>query len=217
MDTSKTAHQEWVARRIMAVRESFSAFDALMERGIDTIPDDSTPTQISCPFHGQDNRPSARFYPRSGGKHDYVRCFKCRENWDSIALYGKFQGLRFMDALVELERRFHLKIPKRPEGPEIVEPTDRGSSYVSDKWADTPRMIAMLEAKLLRIRDKCNLTDFIKFCRVLDAIDWDYEKIQKTVPEMTAALRKLMDRMDEVAMLPEDLVFSDEDRPDLPS
>jgi len=214
METTKTVHQEWVARRIMAVRERFSAYDALMERGVDSIPDDTTPTQIQCPFHGADNRPSARYYPRSGGKHDYVRCFKCRENWDSISLLSKYQGLRFMDALVALERRFHIQIPKRPEGPEIVEPAERGSQYVSDKWADTPRMISMMETKLLRIRDKCNLTDYIKFCRVLDAIDWDYEKIQKTVPAMTQALRKLMERMDEVANLPDDLAFYDEDRPD---
>jgi hypothetical protein len=200
--------KEWIQRRVAAVRENYTAYQALIEKGVE-LPDDSTPFQVSCPFHGQDNRPSARYYPREGGKHDYLRCFKCRENWDCINLLAKFNGLRFMDALADLERRYHIKIPKKPDAPEIVEPTDRSSTYVSDQWQDVPRMLKLLEGKLARLKPKCSFTDFVKFCRVLDVVEWDFNKINKSLPAMSDILKKLLARMDEVMQLPDDLSFSD--------
>lgn len=205
MELERTSLQEWIQKRASAVRQAYTAFDALIEKGVDAVPDDTTPTQIPCPFHGADNKPSARYYPRAGGRGDYVRCYKCRENWDSINLFAKFRGLRFMDALAELERRFRIKIPRRPEGPEIVEPTERKADYQSDKWADVPRVAALCEAKLLRIRDKCGMSDYVKFCRVIDAVSYDFDRAQKASPEMSGALRKLMAMMDDVSALPDDL------------
>lgn len=199
--------REWISRRVAAVRETYSAFSCLTEKGIE-LPDESTPFQVSCPFHGADNRPSARYYPREGGKHDYLRCFKCRENWDCINLLAKFNGLRFMDALQDLERRFHIKIPKKPDAPEIVEPTERDSNYVSDQWQDVPRMLKLLEGKLARVKPKCSLTDYVKFCRVLDAVEWDFNKVNKSTPAMADILKKLLGKMDEVMALPDDLAFS---------
>jgi hypothetical protein len=193
---------QWIQRRVAAVREVYSAYQCLTERGVE-LPDESTPFQVSCPFHGADARPSARYYPRSGGKHDYLRCFKCRENWDCINLISKFNGLRFIDALADLERRFHIKIPRRPEGPEIVAPVDRESGYVSDQWKDVPRMLGLLESKLARIRDKASLHDYIKFCRVLDAVQWDFDKVNQSTPAMADILRKTVDKMDEVMSLPD--------------
>src|SRR5271170_6588749 len=132
--------KEWIQRRVAAVREVYSAYQFLTEHGVE-LPDESTAFQTNCLFHGADNRPSARYYPREGGRYDYLRCFKCRENWDCINLLAKFNGLRFMEALQDLERRFHIKIPRRPEAPEIVEPIDRDSNYVSDQWQDVPRVL----------------------------------------------------------------------------
>jgi len=204
MELEKTSFQEWIKARANAVRAVYSTFDCLNENGHgEEIPDETTPVQIQCAFHGADRKPSARYYPRSGTRHDYVRCYKCRENWDSINLYAKFRGARFMDALAELERRFKIHVLRRPEGPEIVEPADRGAAYVSDKWSEVPRVTAILEAKLLRVRDRCGMTDYVKFCRVIDAVTWDFDKLQKATPEMAAALKKVMDRMDEAATLPE--------------
>jgi len=199
-DESKTVVQEWVARRVAAVRDVYSTFDVLMERGIQEVPDKSTPMQISCPFHGPDNKPSARFYPAGSGRsYDIVRCFKCKENWDCINFYAKFKGLKFMDALVELERRFRIRVPRRPEAPEFTEPVDRGANYISDKWEDVPRTLTLLESKLTRVRDKVPLSDFVKFCRVLDVVQYDLDKASgKQNPEMVKVLKKLREAMNSV-------------------
>ena len=200
-ELSKKLLQDWVRRRAAAVREKYSAFDAAIEIGVEGISDDQTPTQIFCPFHHNTSTMAARYYPPSGHRGGYIRCYTCKENWDSINIIAKARGKRFMDALQELERRYRIHVPKRPEAPEYVEPTERGAAYESDKWADIPRVLDLLEAKLLRLRDQCGMPDYVKFCRVLDAVSYDFDKTAKATPEMSAVLRKLMSRMDEVKYL----------------
>lgn len=200
----RTATSEWIARRAAAVRSVYSAFDVLMERGYsEHLTDSSTPVQLGCPFHGADNRPSARYYPRTGIRSDYVRCFKCNENWDSVNLVAKFSGVRFMDALAALERRFGIRVPRRPEDSPISDPAERGSGYVSDQWRDVPRMLSLLESKVVRARDRCGMEDYVRFCRVLDAVAYDYDKSGAPTPDMVAILHKLRDRVDEVVSVSE--------------
>jgi hypothetical protein len=122
-----------------------------------------------------------------------------------------------MDALTELERRFRIKIPRKPEGPTIVDPVDRGSSYVSDKWHDVPRVLALLEQKLLRIRDKCAMVDYVKFCRVIDAIRYDFDKTEKVTPDMVAVLRRAGSMMDDVAAILDNVGLLEVDGNDLPA
>src|SRR5690606_24383989 len=87
-----------------------------------------------------------------------------------------FRGLEWYEALKDLERRFQIKLPKRPDGQEIKEPIPKTSiKYESEQWGDTEKMLTLLEKKLLRIREKSSLIEYTKFCRVLDTVKWDYE------------------------------------------
>jgi len=195
----QTAHQEWINNRIKAVSSRFSVYDVLVENGIE-LADQFTDLQISCPFH-KDQKPSARYYGSGGG---HFHCYSCKTHANnSIALYGKFRSIDFMPALKELERRFGIKIPRQPDIPGYEEPTDKISAeYKSDAWADIPRILALLEKKLLRLRDKAPLVDYIKFCRVLDVVQWDFDKNQsKATPAMIQILEKLRNKMDEMANL----------------
>lgn len=212
MELETTSHQEWIKLRANAVRHVYTAFSCVNEFGHgEMLVDENTAIQTACFFHGADNRPSARYYPRTGGRSDYVRCFKCGENWDSINLYAKFRGLRFMDALTDLERRFRIKIPRRPEGPEIIEPSERKSNYESDKWRDIPRVLTILERKLLSARDKCSMSDYVKFCRLIDSVRYDNDKTQASTPDMVAALLKAMGMIDDIISLPENFGMIDVD------
>lgn len=215
VESKKTSLQEWISRRTAAVRDVYSAYQCLTENGVE-LPDEDLAYQISCvlPTHGADTKPSSRYYPRSGTKHDHFFCFKCRVQLDSISLFSRFHNIKFMEGLATLEKRFRIKIPKKPDGPTIIEPVDRDSNYISTEWSDVPRVLAMMEKKLLRIRNKVSQPDFIKFCRVLDAIDFDFEKIGKPIPQIVDGLRMTMTRMDEVASLP-DILNDSEVLPDV--
>lgn len=195
-----TAHQDWIRRRKAAVLEKYSAYDALMEFGHgDQLVDPDTPVQIFCCFHDNKNTPAARYYPRTGSRSPYVHCYgSCKASWDGVSMLMKFKGLEFMEALKELERRFHIRVPQRPEE-SIPEPKDRSSSlYESESWADVPRVIVLLEKKLPGLRDAVSMQDYVRFCRVLDAVQWDLDAAKGQQSQgMVAALAKLRQMMDE--------------------
>lgn len=172
-----TAIQEWIRRRADAVRKSYSAFDCMVEHGqAEMLVDPTTPVQVFCPFHGNVNTPAARYYPSLGGRSDYVRCYRCKESWDCLNLYMKFQGLDFMESLKRLERRYGIRIPQKPEVADFAEPIDKSSSnYVSPAWRDVPRVMTILEKKMLRLREAIPLPEYVKFCRVLDSVQWDLD------------------------------------------
>ena len=104
-----------------------------------------------------------------------------------------------MEALSALERRFGVKVPKRPEGVPIA-PSDRGDGYVSEAWGDVPRVLVILEGKLKRLRDKCGMAEYVKYCRLLDAVQWDFDVLGKPTPEMVAVLMKAAAAMDDAAV-----------------
>lgn len=46
---------------------------------------DKKPCQISCPFHGQDSRPSARVYPDTNS----FRCYYCSRSWGPVTFWAQ--------------------------------------------------------------------------------------------------------------------------------
>ena len=210
----KTEFQEWIERRVESVRQKYTTYQCLIENGFsDVLGDEASAVQISCPLpeHGPDRRPSARYYP-SGGRRDYdhVHCFKCKASLDAINLYSRLKGQKFMDALSALERRFGIKLPRKPEPLPIAAPINKDANFVSEKWSDIPAVLTLLENKLKRIRDRCSLIDYVKFCRVIDVIQWDYERIRKATPEMATILSRCMQMMDN-CMVANDLTLQDDD------
>ena len=71
----------------------------------------------------------------------------------------------------------------------------KDGAYTSEAWSDVPRVLELMEAKLLRLRDKVPMMDFVKFCRLLDAVRWDFDKGMPKEP-MVMALAKARDLMD---------------------
>jgi len=188
--------KDWIKRRVEAVFKVYTVFQCLTEHGVELV-DPATPLQISCNFHGADQKPSARYYPSTSGR-DHFHCFTCKLHLNAIDLFARFEGKDFMEALKELERRNKISVPRVPDAASYAEPLDRGSEYQSEAWADIPRVLNTLESKLIRVRNKVPLSDFVKWCRVMDLILWDFEKSQgKATPEMAKTLSKLRNLMDE--------------------
>jgi len=194
-----TTAQEWIRRRADAVRAKYTAYACLHEHGHgEHLVDEDTPISIFCPFHGNVNTMAARYYPASGRKSDYVRCFRCHENWDCLNLHMKFKGQTFMEALRELERRFRIQVERQPEEAEPEPVVDKSSSnYVSEAWSDVPRVLFMLEERLGRMRETASLHEFVRFCRVLDSVSYDLDRAKgEQTQEMVEVLAALRARMD---------------------
>ncbi len=207
-----TSAQDWIRARADAVRKKYAAFQCLHEHGHgEHLVDDETPVSIFCPYHANVNTMAARYYPASGRKPDYVRCFRCHENWDALNLYLKFKGLPFMDALRELERRFNIKVDRRPEEQALEPLVDKSSSkYESEAWGDVPRVLLMLEEKLGRLRDRASLHEFVRFCRVLDSVSYDLNRAKgEQTDEMVEVLGRLREKMD-LSLAAEMVVIEDD-------
>lgn len=188
-----TSEQEWYKRRVEAVEKVYGAYDVLTEHGVE-IPDRAMNLQLACPFHGPDNRPSARYYGATNQEH--FHCYACKVHETSIGLLAKFKNIKYNEALVQLERRFGIKVPRKPEE-SITESVEKSSHYESEAWKNIPRVLDLLEKKLMRLRDKASMIDFIKFCRVLDTVKWDYDHNGNvSTPPMISILDKLRKLMD---------------------
>ena len=48
-------------------------------------PTRAKPSQISCPFHGDDTHPSARVYPDD----NFFRCYFCSKSWDVVSYWAQ--------------------------------------------------------------------------------------------------------------------------------
>lgn len=112
------AQREWFRQRAAAIHSRVSAYDVLAAHGIRlSQASDDREEQFSCPFHGEDRKPSARIYPARESNPSHVWCFVCQESgWDAIGLWRKFNNLTFGQALARLEREFGLSTPEAPQG-----------------------------------------------------------------------------------------------------
>jgi len=120
--------KQWFRQRVGAIHETVSVYDALRHHGVDLQQaTDDREEQFSCPFHGEDNKPSARVYPTRDDSHSHAWCFVCQEpGWDAIGLWQKFNNITFGQALRRIEQEFGLETPERADG--SFEPNQRADN-----------------------------------------------------------------------------------------
>jgi hypothetical protein len=72
-------------------------------------------TQLRCPFHGKDNKPSARFYRETQS----LFCWVCYKRWDVVAFVMEKENINFSYALKFLIKRYKLDVSSIPDEPEF--------------------------------------------------------------------------------------------------
>jgi len=166
------AIRDWYKLRVGNIRRHVSAADVLMRNGVTLRRNGVHAEQISCPFHGKDNHPSAKYFPDEGDSHSHVWCFVCHENWDVIALWKKFTGTeRFTEILRQLERDFGLTPPEPP----LTVPRDDEPS--SDPAAEAVRrLFDVCENRLREYRDSFEMAQHLKLGSILDHTRFHLER-----------------------------------------
>lgn len=101
---------EWYDERKRRVKESVQVHDLLRGIGV-SLRHEDRPEQISCPFHGQDDDPSARVFPSTPDEPSHLWCYVCMENWDVIGLQMRITGQTFSEALAALESGYSVERP----------------------------------------------------------------------------------------------------------
>lgn len=209
MDRDDPLYKEWFRSRVNTARSVYSAYRVLEENSSEEeLPDESSSFQRKCDFHGPDNKPSSRYYPREGRKHDRVICFKCKETWDSVALFGKFNGKSYSEALRIIEKRFHIKVSDKPE-PVFSTLHKLPDDYISSAWNDVPRVLSMYEKKIINQKNSMSLIDYCSLMSSIDGIIFDINRELIDDEQKNARCNEFIQLYYRITDKPDDLKFDE--------
>lgn len=145
--------KEWYALRRKAIHEKVECHEILRRNGFGFKHTSDREEQFSCPFHGKDEKPSARVYPSNPQSRSHVYCFVCKPSpsWDAIALWKKFSGedKGHHAILSEIEKAFGIEVPPMPEGSALP----KQPSIDEAKQAELERLLEACEVRLLDARE----------------------------------------------------------------
>jgi hypothetical protein len=182
----KDHHKAWMKARRDAVLGRVTAYEVLRRFGVDLRQGgDGAEEQFSCPFHGKDEKPSARVYPQNNKGYSSCYCFVCRKQWNAIDLWHNFSGGEpgkgFGGTLAQMERAYGLKPPERPEVVAVTEDTRQ--------LDEAKALLDVCERRLLAAKPVCPMQVYLVLGTVLDRL-WarlEAGKVTYTAVQATAA------------------------------
>lgn len=184
------AMQLWMKARVENIHSHVSAYDVLYKHNVILAKGGRQEEQISCPFHGADTHPSARFFPDATDSRSHVWCFVCHENWDAIGLWKKFNGTeKFSEVLFEIEKAFGLKQPESQIPESIRDPRNPLREEVE-------RLLEACEYRLRIERDQLEMLTHLKFGALLDQIHLGLAKGQ-LLEELKTRLELILQKIGE--------------------
>jgi hypothetical protein len=188
-----TESYRWIQTRADTIREVVTAHDVLRRNGVrlkQTTADREE--QFSCPFHGRDNKPSARVYPETVRGPSHVWCFVCQERWDVIGLWGKFAGaeLKFTRILGEMERAFGIIPPDRPAQKYDLDEED-------PEMLEVDVLFVTCEKRLRENREAFEMKSHLLLGSVLDQLYLQIEEGKVSPGKAKGVLQKVLDKIGE--------------------
>lgn len=177
---------------IEAINAAASLTDLLPEYGTEL----RTPTheeQISCPFHGSDRRPSARHYPDTNS----IYCFTCKKAWDPFRFMMEKKGMRFMEAIDYMGRRYGIDtsgLTYNPDGTKTIKFVGAKKKDKSVLSPEEKMMVAcgILESKVVASRAVAPVPKYLDFVYLMSHL-WCMEPGN---PEFVRIARKITEATD---------------------
>lgn len=176
-------------KRAERLRERADIGVLLQDYGYGIHPDMSREQQYSCDLHGPDNKPSARYYPRTNS----VYCFACGKARDPIGLVMDKEGVSFREACDYLEGKFGL--PPLPWDAEAEEPESALTEIDALLSAGTTYEQECSQVRnfldlLIQERDM-KMQTLLAFVEAFDRIEFGVRKAQMDEDTGKLAMQKL--------------------------
>jgi len=186
----------WTKERLSTLREAVTAHDVLRYFGVSLKHDGSSQEeQISCPFHGKDNRPSARVYPPTGPSPSGLYCWTCQKRWDIVGIWKMFHGddkMKFTVALRGLESAFGIIAPDVPEFYDEDEKED-----TSQRFEEVQRLLQVCENRLLESRSSFDMHGYLTVGKLLDALYYAMDQDVMPLDGVEVRARLVLDKIGE--------------------
>jgi len=176
--------KDWVRQRVVNIHEKVAAYDVLTRFGV-SLRYGSREEQFSCPFHGKDTKPSARYYPESGTKHSHAWCFVCQESWDAIKLWRKFNDdtIPFTVSLAQIEKAYGIETPDLQR-----------TQQEAQKDEELEQLFSACESRLVANKQCFAPKGYLTLCVLLDRL---YEALEakESGTAIKLKLRAILDKI----------------------
>ena len=180
------AIKQWYSTRVNNINARVTAADVLSRHGVSLRKNGGQQEQISCPFHGTDRHPSARYYPESGDSRSGVYCYVCRKRWDAIGLWKKFTGEeKHSKVLFEIERAFGI------ETPEFTFESDPEDEYDPLK-DEVDRLFEACENRLREYKTSFPMIAHLKLGSLLDQLKYSRDHGALSLPDTRDRLNQVL-------------------------
>lgn len=128
--------------------------------------------QLSCPFHGTDQKASAHVYP-----DEHFHCFTCGRHYDVISYFAEVANTSPANAMFLLEKKYSIPKLKGIVYEKLVEEKETKEFSLSDEFTRIEQMIVRNKLKYGRE----------KFAKMLFVLD---DALRNKKPENMAKLRE---------------------------
>jgi hypothetical protein len=118
--------------------------------------------QFKCPFHGKDNKPSARFYRDT----QTCWCWVCQKSWDVVSFIMDKEQLYFKQAINFLIEKYKIDTSSISEDPEFAPPAAKQVS-------ETDVEMLCLQRKIRDLRGKIPFERYKNICAALYMIKYN--------------------------------------------
>jgi len=164
----------------------------MLDYNVDFVynPNKSNEVQFRCPFHGKDNKPSARFYRETQSAF----CWVCHKRFDAIAFIMEKVGLSYGGALRHLIQRYNIDISDIPDGPDI----QYDKSIEKSSIPEVRRIMANINMKLKQLKYKIPFNKYNALCAVYDNLIFKVSKekdVLDTAKKLESKIYILMENM----------------------
>lgn len=194
----KDSFSRWTGKRLETLRAAVSAHDVLRYFGATLKAGGSeAEEQISCPFHGDDKKPSARVFPAQGSSPSGVYCWTCQKRWDIVSLWKNFHGddtMKFTVALRGLEKAFGIIPPDAPEYDYVEEGPDEARE---EKLDEIYRLLQVCENRLREAKPVFDMRGYLTVGKVLDGLYHSLDHDMLTLEETEKRIRMVLDKIGE--------------------
>jgi len=186
-----SGYQEWFKARVDNIHRHITAADVLERNGHGLRKSGMQREQISCPFHGEDRKPSARYFPESDESRSAVWCYVCHERWDAIKLWQKFSGTeKFSHVLLEIEQAYGISAPDGENLPRRQGPRNQAAQ-------DVERLVELCEYQLRVEKSRYDMTTHLKFGSLLDQLRFAADNRALEPEAVKDRLQQLVQKMRE--------------------
>jgi len=112
--------------------------------------------QLRCPFHGKDNKPSARFYRNTQS----MFCWVCYKSWDVIQFIMEIEQLYYIRALLFIIDKYKVNISSISDEPELPPLNLINGNVISEMAVETK----LIKKKIRGFRGKIEFEKYRALC-----------------------------------------------------